>query len=79
MGIELDEFEMVLESRLFEKGKQSAPASPQSDKFGDIRKCPACGALAESFATKCSDCGTEFRNIQASQNIIKFFHFLTLE
>jgi DnaJ-domain-containing protein 1 len=76
MGIELDEFEMVLESRLFEKGKQSAPASPQSDKFGDIRKCPACGALAESFATKCSDCGTEFRNIQASQNIIKFFEKL---
>jgi hypothetical protein len=76
MGVELDEFEMVLEARLFEKGKQLAPAAPQSDKFGDIRKCPACGALAESFATKCSDCGTEFRNVQSSQNITKFFEKL---
>lgn len=75
-GIDLDEFEMILEARLFEKGKQHSFKSPQSDKFGDVRKCPACGALAESFATKCSDCGTEFRNIQASQNIIKFFEKL---
>lgn len=75
-GIDLDEFEMILEARLFEKGKQPSLISPQSDKFGDVRKCPACGALAESFATKCSDCGTEFRNIQASQNIIKFFEKL---
>jgi hypothetical protein len=75
-GIDLDEFEMILEARLFEKGKQHQFISPQSDKFGDVRKCPACGALAESFATKCSDCGSEFRNIQASQNIIKFFEKL---
>lgn len=80
-GIDLDEFEMVLDAKLFEKQqtmKAAAPsiAAPKSDKFGDIRKCPACGAIAETFATKCSDCGTEFRNIEASQNIIKFFEKL---
>ena len=78
MGVDLDEFEMVLEAKLFEKQKSDKPvtAAPKSDKLGDVRKCPACGAIAETFATKCQDCGTEFRNIEASQNIIKFFEKL---
>jgi hypothetical protein len=77
-GIDLEEFEVVLEAKLFEKQKSDTPVShaPKSDKFGDIRKCPACGAIAETFATKCTDCGTEYRNIEASQNIISFFEKL---
>jgi hypothetical protein len=77
-GIDLDEFEMVLEAKLFEKQKSEKPvtAAPKSDKLGDVRKCPACGSIAETFATKCSDCGTEFRNIEASQSILKFFEKL---
>lgn len=80
-GIDLDEFEMVLDAKLFEKQQTiivAAPtvAAPKSDKLGDVKKCPACGAIAQSFATKCSDCGTEFRNIEASQNITKFFEKL---
>ena len=67
-GIDLDEFEMVLDAKLFEKQqtlKSAAPivTTPKSDKFGDVKKCPACGAIVQSFATKCSDCSTEFRNI----------------
>jgi hypothetical protein len=80
-GIDLDEFEMVLDAKLFEKQqtlKSAAPsvATPKSDKFGDVKKCPACGAIVQSFATKCADCSTEFRNIEASQNITKFFEKL---
>lgn len=77
-GIDLDEFEIVLEARLFEKtnDKNSESVAPQSDKLGDVKKCPACGAIAESFATKCSDCGTEFRNIEASSSVIRFFEKL---
>jgi hypothetical protein len=77
-GVDLDEFEMVLEAKLFEKQKSDKPvtAAPKSNKLGDVKKCPACGAIAETFATKCQDCGTEFRNIEASQNIIKFFEKL---
>ena len=77
-GVDLDEFEMVLEAKLFEKKKSDKPVTvaPKSNKLGDVRKCPACGAIAETFATKCQDCGTEFRNIEASQNIIKFFEKL---
>ena len=79
LGLDLDEFEMVLDAKLFEKKQASksnnttASAAPVSDKLGDVKKCPGCGAITESFSTKCSDCGTEFRNINASQNITKFF------
>jgi hypothetical protein len=53
-GLDLDEFEMVLDAKLFEKQKTAAgTAAPKSDKLGDVRKCPACGAIAETFATKC--------------------------
>jgi hypothetical protein len=77
-GVDLDEFEMVLDAKLFEKQKESKStnSSPKSDKLGDVKKCPACGSIAQSFATKCADCGTEFRNIVASQNITKFFEKL---
>lgn len=69
-GIDLDEFEMVLDARLYnlDKTRQSDPkmAAPKSDKFGDIKKCPACGAIVASYKGKCDDCGYEFENIQAN-------------
>jgi hypothetical protein len=82
-GIDLDEFEMVLDAKLFEKQqliKPAAPvptaAAPKSDKFGDVKKCPACGAIAQSFQTKCSDCGHEFSNVGANVSIGKLFEML---
>ena len=77
-GLDLDEFEMVLEAKLFEKNnvKNEQAAAPKSDKLGNVKKCPACGAIAESFSTKCQDCGSEFRNVEASHNIMKFFEKL---
>jgi hypothetical protein len=81
-GIDLDEFEMVLDAKLFEKQqgnkKIEAPisAAPKSDKFGDVKKCPACGAIVQSFQTKCSDCGHEFSNVDANVSIQKLFDML---
>ncbi|RQO34558.1 hypothetical protein DBR39_21290 [Chryseobacterium sp. KBW03] len=74
-GIDLDEFEIVLEARLFEKtnDKNSESAAPKSDKFGDIKKCPSCGAIVESFSTCCSDCGFNFINVGANESIQKLF------
>jgi len=47
MGVDLDEFEMVLEARLIKFKKEVeekvASSAPKSNKHGDIRKCPACG------------------------------------
>lgn len=82
-GIDLDEFEMVLDAKLFEKQKSNNPvaataaAAPKSDKFGDVKKCPACGGIVTSFSAKCSDCGHEFSNIEANASIQKLFVLLT--
>lgn len=70
-GIDLDEFEMVLDARLYEKQKaMQAPqpvsvggATPNSNKLGDVKKCPSCGAIIESFTTRCPDCGHELNGI----------------
>jgi len=79
-GIDLDEFEMVLDSKLYEKNKnkiQEIPvAAPKSDKFGDVKKCPSCGAIIQSFQTKCTDCGHEISNIGANVSIQKLFVLL---
>lgn len=88
MGIDLDEFEMVLDARLvelkkkearenaqyqleMEKAKAAQKSAPKSDKFGDVRKCPACGAMVESFQTRCPECGHEFSNIEANSTTQK--------
>lgn len=82
LGVDLDEFEMVLEAKLYEKQQSMKPeksettAAPKSDKFGDIKKCPACGSMVQSFQTKCIDCGNEFSNIEANASINKLFQML---
>lgn len=69
-GIDLDEFEMVLDARLVELQKEekekAAKSAPKSNKFGDVRKCPACGALIPSLAGACPDCGYEISGIDAN-------------
>lgn len=88
-GIDLDEFEMVLEARLYETTQAAAEkvaaqqaqaqaaqaqaaaaaaaqaaaqqsAAPKSQKFGDIRKCPACGAIVATGSAVCVECGYAF-------------------
>ena len=85
MGIDLDEFEMVLDARLvelkkkeakanqqyqleMEKAKSAQPSAPKSEKYGDVRKCLACGAIVPSMAAKCPECGYEFTNVEANSS-----------
>ena len=85
MGIDLDEFEMVLDARLvelkkkeakanqqyqleMEKAKSAQPSAPKSEKYGDVRKCPACGAIVPSMAAICPECGYEFTNVEANSS-----------
>jgi hypothetical protein len=81
-GIDLDEFEMVLDAKLHEKQQNAkqpvAPttSAPKSDKYGDVKKCPSCGAIVQSFSGKCGDCGYEFRDIQSDVTINKLFEAL---
>lgn len=73
-GIDLDEFEMVLNARLYEKKQilqQSNQNStkPKSDKFGVVKKCPSCGANVQSYSTICDECGYEFSGVKANETI----------
>lgn len=65
--IDLDEFEVVLNARLVElqKEKQTQTA-PKPIRYGDVRKCPTCGALVPALAVSCAECGYEFTGIEAS-------------
>lgn len=69
-GIDLDEFEMVLDGRLVELQKKASneakKAAPKSDKFGDVRKCPSCGAIVPAFQGVCPECGYEFSGLEAN-------------
>lgn len=83
MGVDFDEFEMVLEAKLFEKQKSMQQEEPKtkeaankSDKYGDVKKCPACGSIVQSFQIKCIDCGHEFSNIESNASINKLFEIL---
>ena len=86
-GIDLDEFEMVLDAKLHEMQQSTkqpiapttpAPptAAPKSDKLGDVKKCPACGARVGAFKGICSDCGHEFSNIEATNSSQKLYQEL---
>ena len=80
-GIDLDEFEMVLDSRLYEhnspnKNQSITSELPKSNKLGELKKCPACGAIVQSFSAQCSECGFEFRTNETTQSIERLFELL---
>lgn len=73
-GADLDEFEMILEAKLHEAKKAAAAAAPKaSNKEGEIKKCPHCGARVRSFRTTCEECGYEFRNAEAVKSAAVLF------
>ena len=82
LGVDLDEFEMVLEAKLYEKqhnnknAETPVTAAPKSDKFGDFKKCPVCGAIVGAMQGICSDCGYEFTNIDSVSSVQKLYNEL---
>lgn len=75
LGEDKDETEMILDGKIAlmmkEQNASQQQSKPKSNKEGDMKKCPSCGAPTSSFATKCPDCGHEFRNIEAISSISK--------
>ena len=69
-GIDLDEFEMVLDARLVELEKaekaKGEAAAPKSHKVGDVKKCPSCGAIVQSYQGVCAECGYAFENVEVT-------------
>ena len=73
-NVDLDEFEMILEAKLYEAKKAAAAAAPKaSNKEGEVRKCPHCGSPVSSFRTTCQECGHEFRNVEAIKSAAVLF------
>lgn len=74
-GLDLDEFEMVLDARLVELKKsekeKTTQAAPKSNKYGDVKKCPMCGAIVQAYQAKCTECGHEFANVEANSSALK--------
>ena len=48
----------------------AAPA-PKSQKHGEVRKCPNCGAVVEAATAKCESCGYAFVGIKANSSAEK--------
>ena len=75
LGIDAIDFELELEGRIAETKSRTTSSTPppQTNKEGTIKKCPACGAVADSFSTKCKECGHEFRGIELNNSVKLFF------
>lgn len=52
MGVDLDEFEMVLDAKLVEKQKQGAP----TQKKDNVIKCPSCNDIIPALSRVCPSC-----------------------
>lgn len=80
IGIDLDEFEMVLDARLVELQKaekeKAEKAAPKSTKYGDVRKCPVCGALVPALTGVCPECGYEFSGVDSNLSSQKLMEAL---
>jgi RNA polymerase subunit RPABC4/transcription elongation factor Spt4 len=76
-GIPQGEISMILDAKVIEKQKSLAQvATPKSDKFGDVKKCPSCAAIVGAFQGICSDCGHEFTNIDAIGSVQNLYNEL---
>lgn len=75
-GIDLDEFELILNSRILKlkKKKDGEPteSAPKSNKIGDVKKCPACGAMVPPYHSACPECGYQFNDIGTSKSVERF-------
>jgi hypothetical protein len=81
LGLDIDEVEMILDGRIAlgkNQNHNTQTSKTTSTKEGEIKKCPACGAIVQSFSSKCSDCGHEFRNSNSNESIKTFFDKLQL-
>ena len=75
LGIDSDEFEIVLESYLSSAKKNTSSASKQNLKIGSARRCPNCGALI-SYESICPECGYIFNSMEANASIESLFETL---
>ena len=54
----------------------SALEKPKTNKQGDVKKCPVCGAIVQGFQAKCPECGYTFEDVKANQSVSKLLELL---
>ena len=47
-----------------------------NSKHGDVKKCPACGAIVSLVQAKCPECGHEFAHVEANSTSTKLLNAL---
>ena len=70
-GIDLDEFEMVLDARALKAQQAQQPVRPAKQKLGNIVTCPACGAHVPGGNAVCPECGHVFNNVEANSSVTR--------
>ena len=70
-GVDLDEFEMVLDARALKAQQAQQPVRPAKEKLGNIVTCPACGAHIPGGNAVCPECGHVFNNIEANSSVTR--------
>ena len=58
-------------------GGAAAQPLPATEKVGNIRKCPSCGQVVESFQSRCSSCQHEFTTVKTASSVKEFFDRIT--
>ena len=86
--VDPNEFQMVVEARLYERQRQlaaekkkedpnptSAPAAPKPASSGrrKVNKCPSCGAILNAYAVNCPQCGYLLVSEEKSEKVNEFF------
>jgi|WetSurMetagenome_2_1015567.scaffolds.fasta_scaffold00156_15 hypothetical protein len=78
LGEDKDEVELILDGELAvtkrkprTEHKDDQKDQPPSNKVGDIKKCPSCGAPVAALKLKCSECGHEFNKETDSNRQIR--------
>jgi hypothetical protein len=67
LGVDADEVEMTLDAKLHQL--QATQSTPNKEKVGNIKTCPACGAEVKALKLKCDDCEHEFINNSSNSNL----------
>ena len=67
-GIDLDEFEMILDAKVLRTQQTKQPILQAKEKRGNIIVCPNCGANVSAIAGTCPECGHEFTGAKANSS-----------
>jgi len=68
LGADPDEVEIVLDGRLHQL---EASKPKQSERAGNVKKCPACGASVKAMELVCSECGHEYTKLKGNSTVLE--------